>query len=68
MRKETFSTTERTVKVMNLFECDFCGSKSKHLYPINGGLWAICYECMDYHYDPALVDHAKAGEPRGEEE
>lgn len=36
---------------MNLFECDFCGAESKHLYPINGGLWAICGRCMDLHFD-----------------
>lgn len=32
-------------------ECDFCTSKSEHLYPINDGLWAICRVCMVIEYD-----------------
>ncbi len=35
---------------MKMNECDFCGSESEHLYPINDGLWAICKVCMDIHY------------------
>jgi hypothetical protein len=31
-------------------ECDFCESKSEHLYPINDGLWAICKACYDLEY------------------
>lgn len=34
----------------NEYECDFCSMKSKHLYPINDGLWAICHECMEFEY------------------
>ena len=32
-------------------ECDFCGAKSDHLYPINDGIWALCRTCMVIEYD-----------------
>ena len=32
------------------YECDFCERKAPHLFPINGGLWAICRECMEFEY------------------
>ena len=43
-------------------ECDFCGSESEFLYPINDGLWAICKVCMDIHYS-ILPDIEKKKEP-----
>jgi len=36
---------------MKLFECDFCGAESPHLYPLNDGLWAVCSECMTEIYN-----------------
>ncbi len=36
--------------MLKVNECDFCDSKSEHLYPINDGLWAICKSCYDLEY------------------
>ena len=42
---------ERVMKVIeNEYECDFCGRQFPFLYPINGGEWAICKECMEFEY------------------
>lgn len=34
----------------NEYECDFCARKYPFLYPVNGGEWAICKECMEFEY------------------
>ncbi len=34
----------------NEYECDFCARKFPFLYPVNGGEWAICKECMEFEY------------------
>ena len=38
------------LEMLKVNECDFCESKSEHLYPINDGFWAICKTCYDYEY------------------
>ncbi len=30
--------------------CDFCGRFYNQLYPVNGGMWAACRECMEFEY------------------
>ena len=37
------------MKVKN--ECDFCSATTKHLYPLNDGLWAICKVCMHIEFE-----------------
>ncbi len=42
------------------YECDFCGAKYSHLYPINDGAWAICKMCMDLTYGECTCDEELA--------
>ncbi len=45
------------------YECDFCERKFAHLFPINGGLWAICRECMEFEYGTIPAAYASKDKP-----
>ena len=45
------------------FECDFCGRKFPFLYPVNGGEWAICKECMEFEYGTIPAAYASKDKP-----
>ena len=45
------------------FECDFCGKMYPYLFPINGGLWTICKECMEFEYGTIPGAYASKEKP-----
>jgi len=49
--------------MLKVNECDFCGRESKHLYPINDGLWAICKECMVFEFETIPQAYAEKKKP-----
>ncbi len=47
----------------NEYECDFCARKYPFLYPVNGGEWAICKECMEFEYGTIPAAYASKDKP-----